>query len=104
MVARNKIRIFELFLEKEAYPKAINKLLDISKQYPDINYIDFGGGLGIPYDRENESSFPLEDFSKDFTFLLNQWMEETGRKPTFAIEPGRFLVARKTWRGGGTGN
>jgi len=88
-----QIHIGSLFLEKEDYLKAIIKLLDISKQYTEINYIDFGGGMGIPYDRDKETPFPLEDFSKDFSSILVQWMEETGRNPTFAIEPGRFIVA-----------
>ncbi|PCI30288.1 MAG: diaminopimelate decarboxylase [SAR324 cluster bacterium] len=88
-----QMHIGSLFLQGEEFTPAIQTMLDIAKQYPQIEYIDFGGGFGIPYDREQEQPFPLEKFSETFTSLLTNWMEETGRKPIFAIEPGRFLVA-----------
>lgn len=88
-----QIHIGSLFLEKEVYLRAISTLLEISRDYPEINYIDFGGGIGIPYDRKKETPFPLNDFSKEFTQLLAGWMDETGRTPTFAIQPGRFIMA-----------
>ena len=92
-IAGLQIHIGSLFLEKEFYLKVIGELLDLARLYPGIDYIDFGGGLGIPYDRKKESPFPLESFSQTLTSDLNRWMDETGRNPTFAIEPGRFLVA-----------
>lgn len=88
-----QIHIGSLFLDAGPYLEAIANLLDVAEKYPQIEYIDFGGGLGTPYDRPKEKPFPLQEFSEKFTELLTNWMEKTGRTPTFAIEPGRFLVA-----------
>lgn len=88
-----QIHIGSLFLTGEKYLEAIDALLALAKKYEDIEYIDFGGGIGMPYDRTKEKDFPFESFSKEFTERLQNWMDETGRKPIFAMEPGRFTVA-----------
>lgn len=87
------MHIGSLFLEAEPWLEAMDWLLEIARSYPQITYVDFGGGLGLPYDRSQESPFPLQAFGEVLTEKLKQWMDETGRTPTFAIEPGRFVVA-----------
>lgn len=87
------IHIGSLFLSPEIFHQSVEKLLNIAEKYPDIQYIDFGGGIGIPYDRENEKDFPFEEYSKTFTETLQKWQENTGRTVTFAIQPGRYVVA-----------
>jgi len=85
--------IGSLFLSSEIFLESVSVLLDLAKKYPQIDFLDFGGGFGIPYNRSNEEAFPIESFTKQFINKLQQWMEETGRVPSFAIEPGRFVVA-----------
>ncbi|MDT8445924.1 MAG: diaminopimelate decarboxylase [bacterium] len=87
------IHIGSLFLQAEPWLEAVDWLLGWAEKYPQIDYIDFGGGLGLPYDRSQEGEFPLADFGQALHQKLNQWMERNGRRPTFAIEPGRFVVA-----------
>ncbi len=87
------VHIGSLFLDSTPYLNAIEQLLEIAKGYPEIEYIDFGGGIGVAYDRATEQPFPFADFSAKFTTLLKNWSTETGRTPTFAMEPGRFVVA-----------
>ncbi|MDX2470033.1 MAG: diaminopimelate decarboxylase [SAR324 cluster bacterium] len=87
------VHIGSLFLDSTPYLNAIEQLLEIAKSYPDIEYIDFGGGIGVAYDRETEQPFPFADFSEKFSKILKDWMSDTGRAPTFAMEPGRFVVA-----------
>ena len=87
------VHIGSLFLDYTTYHETVILLLDLVKNYSKIDYIDFGGGFGIPYDRKNESPFPIQDYSNVFTSTLEKWMKETGRNPTFAIQPGRYLVA-----------
>ena len=56
--------------------------------------MDFGGGFGIPYDRRRERPFQLTDYAAKFDATLREWVERTGRRDvTFAVEPGRFVVA-----------
>ncbi len=82
-----------LFLDDTIYLNTINDMLALAEQYHDIEYIDFGGGIGIPYNREQQEPFPLDSFSEKLTAKLNAWMAKTKRQPIFAIEPGRFIVA-----------
>ena len=87
------MHIGSLFLKAEPWLEAMDWLLGIAEKFPQLDYIDFGGGLGLPYDRAQETAFPLEAFGQVLSEKLTEWMDRTGRTPTFAIEPGRFVVA-----------
>ncbi len=71
--------------------KKIIKTLDIK-----FEFIDFGGGLGIPY-RPEEEPLDLESYKnlviKPFLNLVEA--EELG-EPIFKIEPGRYLTAESS--------
>jgi len=75
----------------EKYFSIIKKLASSLKIH--FEFIDFGGGLGIPY-HPNEEPLDLEIYKeivvKPFKKLIN--LENLGA-PVFKIEPGRFLVA-----------
>lgn len=71
--------------------KKIIEELDIK-----FEFIDFGGGLGIPYHPEEEP-LDLESY-KDLVVkpFLNLVKAEHLDNPTFKIEPGRYLSAEST--------
>jgi len=92
-VAGLMIHIGSLFMDPEPWLKAIDWLLDIAKAHPELEYLDFGGGMGVPYNRTTDQPFPMESFAKSLNQRLQGYCEETGTNPEFAIEPGRFLVA-----------
>jgi diaminopimelate decarboxylase len=54
----------------------------------DLDFIDFGGGPGIPY-RVDQQDFPLEKYSKGICERVKQ--SGLGFK-AIAIEPGRYIV------------
>ncbi len=87
------LHIGSLFLDPTPWLTAIAGLLELAKQFPEVDYLDFGGGIGVPYNRQNEQRFPFQEFGDKLDLLLTAWMKETGRAPQFAIEPGRFVVA-----------
>ena len=90
------MHVGSLFMEYEKYIEAVNILLDFSKNFDGLQYIDFGGGFGIPYNKKEEKRFPIEEFSKAFDQLLLDWRTENGIEKediTFIIEPGRYPVA-----------
>ena len=87
------VHIGSFFLQGDAYLESVANLLKLAEKYPSINYLDFGGGFGVPYDRLTQKEFPLDDFSKSFTKLVSNWSKKNNRNPTFAIEPGRFVTA-----------
>jgi len=80
------------------FEKATEKYLDIVNNLADtlnllFEFVDFGGGLGIPYRPEED---PLDlDIYKDIVVGSFKELVEKGDfgEPTFKIEPGRFLSA-----------
>ncbi len=83
------------------YEKAIEKYLAIIENISSVleikfDFVDFGGGLGIPY-RPNEEPFNL-DLYKDIVFKPFIELIKKGNigTPTLKIEPGRFLTAEST--------
>jgi diaminopimelate decarboxylase len=72
----------------EAMKNAIGFLFDIRKYFPDLEYLDIGGGFKIPYAPEDSSL----DFN-EITRFIHRKMEETSFYPKIKIEPGKFLVS-----------
>jgi diaminopimelate decarboxylase len=84
-------------LEIEPYALAVEKLLSIAKRVHeevaiDFEFIDIGGGLGVPYTPEDKD-LDLSEFSSKIVGLFKSKVKEYGLgKPFFGLEPGRFLV------------
>lgn len=85
MIASNELRwnvIVEIFKHMLELTKEIMKKVDI-----EFEYINFGGGLGIPYN-PNQSPIDLEKISKSIKILL----DESKLKCQVIQENGRFIV------------
>jgi len=84
-------------LQVEPYLLAAEKLLEIagsvhSKLGIDFDFIDFGGGLGVPY-RSNERALDLGSFAERVLGIFKDKVNEYGLgDPFFCVEPGRFIV------------
>ena len=84
-------------LDPEPFMLAVRTLMDISgkvKEAADVkfDFIDFGGGIGIPYTPE-ERKLDIKDFAEKITNLYKDKLNEYGLgKPSMCIEPGRYLV------------
>lgn len=86
--------IGSLFMTADAFVKSLDALFDIARQFPDLTFIDMGGGFGIPYHKEDgESPLDLKDLGRLLDEKLYAFAEEYGRKVRFRIEPGRYLSA-----------
>ncbi len=64
-------------------------LLELAKDFPDLEYIDFGGGFGI--DDTGKQNFDFEVYGKSVTKLMTDFSETKGRMVKLIIEPGRIL-------------
>ena len=84
-------------LNIEPYSLAVEKLLRIAKRVHDevgieFEFIDIGGGLGIPYKPEDKD-LDLNEFSDKIVTLFKTKVKEYGLgKPFLCVEPGRYLV------------
>jgi diaminopimelate decarboxylase len=85
-------------VDVENYLKAADRLLQIAshvRREVDVTFefIDLGGGIGVPYKPE-EKQVDLSAFiSKLLGFLMRKIEEYKLGEPAIYLEPGRFLVA-----------
>jgi diaminopimelate decarboxylase len=86
--------IGSLFMEGQAYLSGAKALLSIAEHFDELEFIDLGGGFGIPYRKqEGQTRLELQEFGRVVSQLLLEWKNKFKRKVTFKIEPGRFIVA-----------
>lgn len=86
--------IGSLFMEGDSYIEGVKSLLAVAEQFEDIDFVDMGGGFGIPYKKqEGQEPLDLPSFKKKLTQVLEQWTDKYGKKILFKTEPGRYIVA-----------
>jgi diaminopimelate decarboxylase len=84
-------------LAVEPYVLAVDKLLSIAKRIHEevgisFEFIDIGGGFGVPYKPEDKE-FDLNEFAAKVVTPFKAKVSEYGLgKPFLCIEPGRYLV------------
>lgn len=89
--------IGSLFLEKEQYIKGAEALLACAKEFPDLEFVDFGGGFGISYHKDSEvQRIDLKDLGESLDKIMFRFAEEYGKEITFRAEPGRYVVAESS--------
>ena len=83
-----------LFMDPEPFLQAVKNFLRIAMKFKNLEFIDFGGGYGIPYHKlDDEKEFPMDSFKKDFELLIDDFVKEYGYAPLFKTDPGRYCVA-----------
>ncbi len=73
--------------------EAIHILLDAATRFPDLEFLNIGGGFNIPY-HPDATAIDFENFQSTIVALLRD--RENGQRSTewtYWFEPGRFLVA-----------
>ncbi|MDR2829604.1 MAG: diaminopimelate decarboxylase [Methanobrevibacter sp.] len=84
-------------LEPEPFKLATKALLDIAGNVAsdvdiDFEFLDLGGGLGVPYTPE-EKLLDIDKFAEEITGIFKSKIKEHGLgNPYLYIEPGRYLV------------
>lgn len=79
-------------LEEKKFIELISLILSIAKQFPDLEFVDFGGGFGVPY-KPTDKPFQFDSFSDHLQKTMDKFTKEYGKEIIIAFEPGRFLVA-----------
>lgn len=83
-----------LFLDDTVFLKAAEILLKLAQQFPDVRILDFGGGLGVPYN--GEERLDLNGLGRRLTDLIVSSEQKSGRTYEIRIEPGRYIVAESS--------
>jgi diaminopimelate decarboxylase len=79
-------------LDEKQYIELMKIILKLAEDFPGLEFIDFGGGIGVPY-RPEEKDFDLAAFGAQVGKMMRDFNRHYGSEPFVAIEPGRFLVA-----------
>ncbi|NLH96509.1 MAG: diaminopimelate decarboxylase [Clostridiaceae bacterium] len=86
--------IGSLFMEPSSYLQAAKALLDIASNFEDLEFIDMGGGFGIPYRKqEGQQRLDLAETGRGIAQLMEEWTSNYGKNVRLKIEPGRYVVA-----------
>jgi diaminopimelate decarboxylase/aspartate kinase len=74
----------------DVWREQLQAFLKVLPGFPDVEVLDLGGGLGVPY-RRGQTGFDLEQFDE----LLGETLAESlaGHEVDLWLEPGRYLVA-----------
>jgi diaminopimelate decarboxylase len=93
MVGVNQ-HIGSLFLDGDVYVEGVKSLLAIARQFDNLEFVDIGGGFGIPYHKQaGQARLDLMKLGIALSELFYEWTKIYGRKIEFRIEPGRYIVA-----------
>jgi diaminopimelate decarboxylase len=86
--------IGSLFMESTSYIEGVKSLLSIAEQFDDLEFVDLGGGFGIPYHKQDgQARLDLKGLDSLLTGLLDEWTDKYGKKLRVKIEPGRYVAA-----------
>ncbi len=86
--------IGSLFMEGDKYIEGVKSLFTIAKQFENLEFLDIGGGFGIPYNKlAGQERLDLVDLGKKLDKVFEEFATEYGKKVMFKIEPGRYISA-----------
>jgi len=86
--------IGSLFMEPDPYIESAKLILTIAKQFEDIEFVDFGGGFGIPYHKqEGQQRLNLKELGDKLAHIIYDWVKDYGKEIKVKTEPGRYIVA-----------
>lgn len=84
--------IGSLFMDGEPYIKSLDSILNIARQFDDLEFVDLGGGFGIPYHKQDgEARLDIKALGKALDPVLQAFADEYGKPLQFQIEPGRYI-------------
>ena len=78
-------------LNADVYVQAMQVILGVAKQLPHLQFINFGGGIGIPY-KEEDQAIHVPGLGAEASKMMETFCADYGRDLELRLEPGRFLV------------
>ncbi len=86
--------IGSLFMEGDKYIEGAQSVLNIAKNFDALEFIDMGGGFGIPYNKlAGQPRLNLAEMGKQMDEVFFKFAEDYGKEIMFKIEPGRYISA-----------
>ncbi len=79
--------------DPEVFLQALEIMLELAENFPNLKYLDMGSGFKIPY-QESDMETDVKALGKKVEKALSDFTKETGRKFELWFEPGKFLVGK----------
>ncbi|NVK83686.1 MAG: diaminopimelate decarboxylase [Cytophagia bacterium] len=79
-------------LDAEVFLRAADILFDAAKNFPALQFIDFGSGFKVAY-KEGDITTDIEEVGSKLSAAFNEFCDNYGRKLEMWFEPGKFLVS-----------
>lgn len=84
--------IGSLFMDGKPYIESLSSILEIARTFDDLEFIDLGGGFGVPYHKQDEEQrLDIKALGEALDPVLTAFADEYGKKLQFQIEPGRYI-------------
>ncbi len=74
------------------FHQGLEVMLDLARNFPDIEFIDLGSGFKVPY-QEGDVETNVEELGKKVAEDFNAYQKEIGKKIEVWFEPGKYLVS-----------
>ena len=76
------------------YLDCAKQLLEIAKQFDDLDFIDIGGGFSVPYRKDEPKTSNLTELGEALTNMMHEFAKGYGKDLQFITEPGRYVAAQ----------
>ncbi|MTI89005.1 MAG: diaminopimelate decarboxylase [Balneolaceae bacterium] len=80
------------FLDIPVYLETAERMFSIARQFPGLEFIDFGGGITIPFYPGHEV-IDVDELGRRMEVQVQEFYKDYGNEPRIWFEPGRFLVS-----------
>ena len=80
-------------LDMDVFLKVTEVMFRAAEHFPDLQFIDFGGGFKVPY-KSDDHSTDVELLGSLLTQRFNDFCRKYGRDLSLKFEPGKFLVSQ----------
>lgn len=101
IVAEHKLKVVGLhehtgsgLQRTESVYQSMKNLMAIAsgKNFPELRFLDFGGGFKVPY-RPGEERVAYAEMGAEITRLFESYCRDYGRELEMYFEPGKYIVA-----------
>ena len=78
--------------DPDVFVAGADVLLKYAREFPDLDYVDFGSGFKVPY-KLGDIETDIEELGEKISERFNEFCTEYGRDLEMVFEPGKFLVS-----------
>jgi diaminopimelate decarboxylase len=79
-------------LDADVFLNGTEILMDVAKNFPDLEYIDFGSGFKVPY-KPDDIQTDIDDLGNKLVKRFKDFCKEYGKNLILMFEPGKFMVS-----------